>query len=118
MDNREKAQKLEILLPLLNNAAIVRLKMDRFRDALVAARSVRSHTSTHPSKPSPFKVSDDLDDPGHAAAVQACGGSQWVGPICGGLVLTWCGGVWCGADVSAGGGAEEEQGRAGHAPAA
>jgi len=42
MTNREKAQKLEVLIPLLNNIAVCGLRLRKFKDAAVAASTVSS----------------------------------------------------------------------------
>jgi len=51
LDNKQKAQKLEVLIPSLNNLGAARLKLEKHADACVVARTVRVLPSLPPSLP-------------------------------------------------------------------
>jgi len=51
LDNKQKAQKLEVLIPTLNNLGAARLKLEKHEDACVVARTVRSPPSLAPFLP-------------------------------------------------------------------
>jgi hypothetical protein len=47
INNTEKAQKLEVMIPTLNNLGNVRLQTKEYKGAYIVARSVSIHTHTH-----------------------------------------------------------------------